>query len=75
MWDVKDRIKFIDVLDHKWFKGKTANRHDAVQYMKKSLTKNEEIVEVEEFVLQPLTKVLLKFYECQPQEFMANMTQ
>ena len=30
MWDVKDRIKFIDVLDHKWFKGKTTNRHDAV---------------------------------------------
>jgi len=32
--------------------------------MKKSLIKNEEIVEVEEFVLQPLTKVVLKFYEC-----------
>jgi len=34
-WDVKDRIKSADVLEHKWFKGKTMDRHDVMSFMGK----------------------------------------
>lgn len=64
-WDVKDRIKCVEVLDHKWFKGKTAHRHEVMSFMCKVKEKKteESSHEVNNFEPYLWTKVLLVFYE------------
>ena len=64
-WDVKDRIKCIEVLDHKWFKGKTAHRHDVMSFMCKLKNKKTDESSQETINFEPYlwTKVLIVFYE------------